>query len=89
MARYNNHRVPDSYDPNWKKYDLGEYWDWWHLGYEDGVSDIKFEYGLDEQEGAQIRIEKLEQENRQLKALLGANVRVIKEELRKETLDTK
>lgn len=89
MARYGGYRIPESYSPDWEKHGMPEYYQWWHLGYEDGVWQTKWEYGIpdeDTETGKETisQIEKLEQENRALKALIGANVRVIKEELRKE-----
>lgn len=89
MARYGGHRIPDEYHSNWAKtMSLGEWWEWWHLGYEDGISQAEWDYGIphneeDRKDTLKI-VEQLRLENEQLKNLLSANVRVIKKELRKE-----
>lgn len=98
MARYGGHRVPDEYRSDWRSIKLGEYWDWWHLGYEDGVWQTKWDYGIRDKgefghnedplnkhiETLEEKLARTEIENGQLRELLAANVRVIKEELRKE-----
>lgn len=80
MARYNGHRIPDQYHSDWAVNSLGEWYDWWHLGHEDGVLHTELEIETKE-------IKRLTQENEALKNLVAANVRVIKEELRKELED--
>lgn len=74
------------YNPFWddvdykKEHSLSDKEKLYHIGYEDG-------YG----EGSEYRerLEKLEEENEALRALCAANVRVIKEELRKELEEEK
>jgi hypothetical protein len=86
-----SHRMPDEYLSDWDKGSSpGDWWEWWHIGYEDGMRHVKWEYGINdivvEKDGKPVvnELERLQQENEALRNLLSANVRVIKEELRKE-----
>lgn len=87
MGRYGGHRIPDEYSKDWANYSLGEYWDWWHLGHEDGVWETKLEYGLDtdksstpedDRDSLRETVKRLNVENNSLKDLLAAQERVLK-----------
>lgn len=83
--------MPDEYYENWKTFSLGEYWDWWHLGYEDGYAKAKFDYGLSadpvcevsESEKIYAEIERLRNVNSTLHDLIATNYRVMKKEIEK------
>lgn len=77
MGYFLGEKMP-TYNPLWEEphyKDEPDWWKWYHLGHQDGYI-----------EGSSYRdkLDNLEQENESLRGLLTANVRVIKEELRKE-----
>lgn len=91
MGRYGGHRIPDEYSKDWKGTNLGEYWDWWHLGYEDGYSQCEWDYGLlrtgssEESDKTLLsELERLQQKITSLEMNFEANVRVARQEIRKE-----
>lgn len=88
MSRYGGHRIPDYYSDDWEKHGMPEYYQWWHLGYEDGVSNTKFDYDIDnnttESTKGETELEKLRKENKSLRSWIEANIRVMKKEIQKE-----
>lgn len=82
MGYFRSGKIPE-YNPFWEDEEhqehQPEHWFWYHLGYDDGHRDGAYRAGLTTEE-----IEKVVLENESLKALLDANVRVIKEDLKKE-----
>ena len=82
MAHFRGRRVPELADQYfWEEYEEEmEDWEaWYHLGYDNGYAS-----GYLKGEKHDIQVSKLEHEIDTLKALLGANVRVMKAEIRKE-----
>jgi len=77
MGYYNGKRIPDGWDPWWEERETPppEHEAFYFIGYEDGLAE-----GLGDGESK----EKLKRRISQLEDLLSANVRVIKEELKKE-----
>lgn len=77
MGYFLGQKIPN-YNIFWEEdryKDMPDYWKWFHLGYDEGYDD----YGQDPDNEA-----KLAKENEALKALIAANYRVIREEIRKE-----
>ncbi len=82
MGYFRSFKIPD-YNPFWEEPEhhrfQEEHWFWYHLGYDDGYAK-----GTDYGTRTQEEFDKLTQENEALRQLIGANVRVMKDELRKE-----
>jgi hypothetical protein len=77
MGYFLGNKIPE-FNPFWEEEaykDEPEYWQWYHLGYEDGIND--YSHIQDSNEKLKCRIEQLEN-------LLAANVRVIKQEILNE-----
>jgi hypothetical protein len=71
--------VRTEYKPFWEeREELSDLEKMYHVGYEDGYDE-----GSEDRE----RLKTLEQENESLRGLLGANIRVIREEIKKQIRD--
>jgi hypothetical protein len=80
MGYFLGQKMPE-YNPFWEEpeyADQPDWWKWYHLGYEDGYG----QYPIDTEPARKVA-----QENEALKALIAANYRTMREEIKKE-LDT-
>lgn len=94
MGRFYGHRIPDNYNPNWDNgTNVGDYYDWWHLGYESGEFNTKWDYGISDNPSTEDtkpvetyseKIKRLEETIESIQMNVDANLRIARQEIEKQ-----